>query len=143
MSHEPAELKAHIKAEGEGLKENIEEIQNRVRGALDWHVWYKKNTAVSLGAVAAGGLILALLFPRRPSVASHYFDTGDMHDQMVEPQGPARRSSTPRQFSPLRQVADSTMSAVFGVAADKFQDLMADALPGFREHYNEAQRRRT
>jgi hypothetical protein len=45
-------------------------------------------------------------------------------------------------MSRFRQVADNTMSAIFGVAADKFQDFMTKALPGFREHYTDAQRRR-
>jgi hypothetical protein len=35
------------------------------------------------------------------------------------------------------------MAAVLGLAADKFQDFMSQALPGFREHYANAQRRRS
>jgi hypothetical protein len=143
MSPEPAELKAHIKAQGEGLKENIEEIQNRVKDALDWRFWYKNNTAVALGAVAASGLVLALLLHRRPSGESKFLDSGEIHDQMVEPDGRAQLSPTPRSVSRLREIADNTMSAVFGVAADKFQDSIANVLPGFREHYNEAQGRRS
>jgi hypothetical protein len=143
MSREPAELKAHIKAQGEGLKENIEEIQNRVKGALDWRIWYKNNPAVALGGVAAGGVILALLLPKRPSVESGLLDTGEMNDQMAEPNGRARLRSTRRSNSRLREIADNTVSAIFGVATDKFQDYMANAVPGFREHYIEAQRRRS
>ena len=44
--------------------------------------------------------------------------------------------------SRLHQLADNTMSAVLGVATDKFQDFMSKALPGFAEHYANAQRKR-
>lgn len=49
MPQEPAEIRARIKAEGEQLKENFEEIQNRVKEALDWKIWYRNNTALALG----------------------------------------------------------------------------------------------
>ena len=143
MSHEPAEIKAHIKAQGESLRENIEEIETRVKNALDWRVWYKNNTALALGGVAVGGLALSLLLSRRSSIESEFFDIDEMDKTMVEPNGRAQLHSTPKSVSRLREVADDTMSAIFGVAADKFQEFMGKNLPGFREHYSGAQRRRS
>ena len=143
MSQEPAEIKAHIKAEGENLKENFEEIESRMKDALDWRVWYSKNTALALGSVAAGGLLLSLLVPKTRSVESDFVEFDDeMDGPEVEMDGRAQLRSTPKSASRFRQVADNTMAAVLGVAADKFQDFMARALPGFREHYTDAQQRR-
>ena len=140
---EHGRLKAHIEAEEESLKDNFEEIQNRMKDALDWKVWYKNNTALALGGVAAGGLLLSLLIPRSPSNESAFHDEDEMDEidvSGVEPNGRARiRSKSP---SRLHQVLDSTMEAVLGVASDKLQDYMSKAIPGFREHYTQAQRRR-
>jgi hypothetical protein len=150
MPQEPAEIRARIKAEGEQLKENFEEIQNRVKEALDWKIWYRNNTALALGGAAAGGLFLALLLGRgKPSEPEfgEYFVGMDETD--VDDEGSVSRSSTrpagsqPKSVSRLHQMADNTMSAVLGLAADKFQDFMAKTLPGFREHYANAQRRRS
>ena len=144
MSHEPAEIKAHIKAEGESLKDNLGEIEDRVKTALDWRYWYRTNTALALGGAAAGGLLLSMFLRRRSSgMEPQYFEMDDMMEgPMTEPDGRPHQRDEPRSDSRFRQVADNTMTAILGLAADKFQDFMSKALPGFREHYTDAQRRR-
>jgi hypothetical protein len=150
MPQEPAEIRAQIKAEGEHLKENFEEIQNRLKEALDWKIWYRNNTALALGGAAAGGLLLSMLLrkgkPSEPEF-SEYFAAMDETDAdnigSMASSGTRRMQSEPKSVSRLHQLADNTMSAVLGLAADKFQDFMSSALPGFREHYANAQRRRS
>ena len=148
MAQEPAEIKAHIKAEGEGLKENFEEIQNRVKDALDWKIWYRNNTALALGGAAAGGLLLSLLLGGTRSSPEREYADLDFDQMDVDEEGSlasgSRRSlrTEPKSASRLHQLADNTMSAVLGLAADKFQDFMGKALPGFREHYDAAQQRK-
>lgn len=137
---EHGRLKAHIEAEGESLKDNFEEIQDRVKDALNWRVWYRNNTALALGGVAAGGLLLSFLIPKSSSVESKFVDMGETDD--VEA-GPSRREYMRSEVpSRLRQVLDNTANAVVGVATDKLRDFMSNAIPGFREHYSSAQRKR-
>jgi hypothetical protein len=141
---EPAEIKAHIKAQGDSLKENFEEIQNRVKEALDWKTWYRNNTALALGGAVAGGFLLSVALRRGPSTESEFMDSDvmDIDDGSLDPAS-RRMQPESKSASRLRQVADNTMSAVLGLAADKFQDFMSKAVPGFREHYaNAAQRKR-
>ena len=135
MAQEQGKLKAHIDAEGEGLRDNFEEIENRVKDALDWRVWYKNNTALALGGAAAGGILLSLLLPRSSSVESRFVD---MDEQSIYGEPPPARSDSPSRF---HQVLDNTAAAVLGVATDKLQDFMSRAIPGFREHYSNAHRR--
>jgi hypothetical protein len=63
-------------------------------------------------------------------------------DDEVEPNAPARMHPRSDASSRIHHVLDNTMSAMFGVANDAFQDFMAKALPGFREHYSRAQTKR-
>jgi hypothetical protein len=37
---------------------------------------------------------------------------------------------------------DTTLAAATSLAAEKLQDVLSQALPGFRQHYNDAKRRR-
>ena len=137
---EHGRLKAHIEAEEESLKDNFEEIQDRVKDALNWRVWYRNNTALALGGIAAGGLLLSLLIPKSSSVESKFVDTSEIDD--VEP-APSRREYIRSEIpSRMRQVLDNTANAVLGVATDKLRDFMSNAIPGFREHYSSAQRKR-
>jgi hypothetical protein len=146
MPQEPAEIKARIKAEGESLKENFEEIQSRVKEALDWKTWYRNNTALALGGVAAGGFMLSMLLRKGPSIESQFVDADEMDVDDEGSLAPDTRrmysQPQPKSVSRLHQVADNTMHAILGLAADKFQDYMASALPGFRERYAEADRKR-
>jgi hypothetical protein len=146
MPQEPAEIRAHIKAEGDSLKENFEEIQNRVKEALDWKIWYRNNTALALGGAAAGGLFLSLLLRRGSSTDSQFMDMDEMdvdEEGSFAPPGDRRMRPESKSASRFNQLADSTVSAVLGLAAEKFQDYMAKALPGFREHFANAQRKRS
>jgi hypothetical protein len=138
MAQQPSEIKAHIQAEGESLRENLEEIQSRVKNALDWRVWYKNNTAIALGGAAAGGLLLSLMLTRsggKPDFPEHDYDLDPRSDQPI---GLAPRRSSSNYGSRVHQVLDNTLSAIFGVATDTFQDFMSKALPGFRDHYSKA-----
>ena len=112
-----------------------------MKNALDWRIWYKNNTALALGSAAAGGLVVSLLLRRGHGPESELIDSDEMMDESL--MGPNRLRSEPRSVSRVHEVVDNTMSAVLGLAADKFQDFMSQALPGFRERYNEAQRRRS
>jgi len=137
---EHGRLKAHIEAEEESLKDNFEEIQDRVKDALNWRVWYRNNTALALGGIAAGGLVLSLLIPKSSSIESKFVNAGEIDDAET---GPSRRESLRSEIpSRMRQVLDNTANAVLGVATDKLRDFMSSAIPGFREHYSSAQRKR-
>ena len=137
---EHGRLKAHIEAEEESLKDNFEEIQDRVKDALNWRVWYRNNTALALGGIAAGGLVLSLLIPKSTSIESKFVNAGEIDDAET---GPSRRESLRSEIpSRMRQVLDNTANAVLGVATDKLRDFMSSAIPGFREHYSSAQRKR-
>ena len=137
---EHGRLKAHIEAEEESLKDNFEEIQDRVKDALNWRVWYRNNTALALGGIAAGGLLLSLLIPKSSSIESKFVETSEIDDSET---GPSRREYMRSEIpSRMRQVLDNTANAVLGVATDKLRDFMSNAIPGFREHYSSAQRKR-
>jgi hypothetical protein len=136
MPQEPTQLRAHIREEGENLKSNIEEIETRVRNALDWRIWYRKNTALALGGVAAGGFALALLIPKRESSESRSY-SGFTEGAYRGPESAAHAGPTR-----VRQVVDTALAAAFSLAADKVQEVLSQAVPGFRQHYNEAKRRR-
>lgn len=141
MAQQPNEIKAHIQAEGESLRDNLEEIQSRVKNALDWRVWYKNNTAIALGGAAAGGLLLSLLLTKsgKSDFAEQDYDV-DLRSE--EPVGFKQSRSRSNYGSSVHQVLDNTLSAIFGVATDTFQDFMSRALPGFREHYSQARNKR-
>src|SRR5262252_3367967 len=122
MAHEEERLKANIEAAEESLKDNFEEIQDRFKTALNWRVWYRNNTALALGGVAAGGLLLSLMISRKPSNEARFMPEEGMYPP-IESNGHSNATSKSR--SRLHKVFDNTMAAVVGVASDQFREYMS------------------
>jgi hypothetical protein len=139
MVPEQERLQARIEAEGNSLKQNLEEFEDRVKNVLDWKVWYRHNTALAIGGAAAGGILLALLLPKS--------DSGEEASPEIDDFDQVSAAETLSRIRPVRRsrfhnVLDNSMSAILGVAADQVQHFMSRAIPGFREHYSEAERKR-
>lgn len=125
MAQESIKIKEHIEAEREKLGHDIQEIELRIKDAVDWRTWYEKNTALLLGAAFAGGLLLSQFGGRDSS-----------------PPRPVEAPVKPRQPSRVGEIMDLTASALIGVGANLLQDFLADKIPSFRDHYAEAERSR-
>jgi hypothetical protein len=138
MTQEPVQLKAHIREQSEGLRSNIEEIESRVKEALDWRTVYGKNTALALGGGVAVGLILSFVIPKKRSSATAPYEPIQSRAEAV-----SGTLGVSHAQARVRQVFDNTLSAVVGLAAEKFQDFMSDAFPGFLQHYSQAERTRS
>jgi hypothetical protein len=125
MAQEPIDLKDHIDAERTRLGRDLEEIENRMKDAVDWRTWYEKNTALVLGVAAAGGLLVSLWSARRTS-----------DGREVSPQ-----TSQPHRFSQMERIGgviENSIAALIGVGTEKLQDYVSQRVPGFREQYHNA-----
>lgn len=127
MAQEPIKIKEHIEDERRKLGEDVEEIEHRMKNAMDWRSWYERNPGYILGAAFAGGFL----------VARYSGNSGTAPVAGYQP----RRKST--QLEKVGELLENTLSAVVGVATKRLEDVVSETIPGFREHYAEAQRNRT
>jgi hypothetical protein len=119
-------IEQQLEYERQALRSNLEELEDRVRSAVDWRRQFRGNTAAFLGLVAGGGLLVGLLTARRtaPAPALEYVTT------------PGDRPAAAYRNQRRRELAlawRSIESALIGVAAARFKDALAQMLPGFRE----------
>jgi hypothetical protein len=106
-------IEQHIDREREMLRSNLEELEDRVRSAVDWRRQFRSNTAAFLGLALSGGLLIGLM-TARPTGAS-----------------PAHQSDHRRRA--LSLAWRTIESALIGVAAAKLKDTLAKVLSGFME----------
>jgi hypothetical protein len=151
MAQEPNEIREHIDAKRAKLGDDLEEIEHRMKDAVDWRAWYRKNTTAMLGAAVAGGFLLSMAIGHSPSEEETPAQgaNGVFADEFEEKREPRRERSRfrigPRisqHLNGLTDILDNTVGAFLGVANSKLQDLVSQSIPGFREQYSEAQRRR-
>jgi hypothetical protein len=124
MDRATDEIKQHIYREREVLRSNLEELEDRVRGVVDWRRHFRSNPALWLGCALAGGLLIALAAPRS--------------------EGASRPLAYRRETEPFIGYSDHRQreisrawrtieSALIGVAATKLKEMLVRVLPGFRE----------
>jgi len=141
MVQETRRIIEHIETEREQLGENLEEIESRIKDAADPRAWYERNPGLILGAAAASGLVMGLLCTSR---SSDFADSAEM----VDPAGfsesrptSERRLSESRHVKTIKNTLDTTLAALVGLGARKFQDFVSNNLPGFQEQYTVASQR--
>jgi hypothetical protein len=122
----------HIESEREQLGENLDEIESRIKDATDPRAWFNKNPAIILGAAAAGGLVLGLLITNSRSSDNGY-PAGFM---APEPEGETHHHRESKHLDTIKKTLDTTVAALVGLGAQKVQDFISDALPGYQQQYN-------
>jgi len=119
-------LEQHLHDERRALRANLEELEDRVRSAVDWRRQFRSNTAAFLGLALGGGLLIGLMTARRTAVPAALKYPTTPAGEPAARYSDARR----RELSPAWR---SIESALIGVAAAILKNTLANMLPGFRE----------
>jgi hypothetical protein len=59
MEPNSEQLAAHIAATRDELSDNLDELGQRMKNAVNWRTQYEKHTALFLGAAVVGGVLLS------------------------------------------------------------------------------------
>ncbi len=59
MAESSDQIKQHIEGERGALSANLNELEYRVKNAVDWRAWFNDNVAAALGVAFGIGLVLA------------------------------------------------------------------------------------
>jgi hypothetical protein len=135
VDEETNKIREHIDAERDELGRNLDEIEYRLKKATDFKTYFDRNTGWILGAAVTGGFLLSRVV--RKSAASGVISHS-------EPR-PTERMALQRPSMHLSQISetlDNIFEGLVGVVSEKMHSFVADAVPGFREQYDAAERQR-
>jgi hypothetical protein len=118
-------LEQHLQDERRALRSNLEELEDRVRSAVDWRRQFRSNMAAFLGLALGGGLLIGLMTARRTAVPAALKYPTTPAGGAAPRYSDARR----RELSPAWQGIER---ALIGVAAAILKNTLANMLPGFR-----------
>jgi hypothetical protein len=119
MDQKPEQIERHIDRKRRDLRSNFEELEDKVKAVTDWRQLTRNNPAGMLAAAFGGGLLISnMLGRRRPRAALR------------------EATSLSRSAQPFREPRSwqNVKEALVGVAAGKFQQVLSEVVPGFREH---------
>jgi hypothetical protein len=131
MGETPDQIERHIHEKRNELGENIHELQEKVKTAVDWRAQFDQRPWVLMGIAFGGGLLLSLL------VGGGTHDSGRYSSRDRGKSEPQRFSSSPQRDD---KVWENIRGAALAVGASRLSSVLEGVLPGFQEQYKKKQR---
>ncbi len=129
MGEKSNQIEREIQAERGQLGQNLNELQSKVEEVTDWRAQFQKRPMLMMGVAVGGGLLLASMTGGRSGSRRSYRE--DRHDRDGAEQG----RGTEFQKKKALEAFDTIKGAMIGVAANTFQDLLGQLIPGFKEQF--------
>jgi len=129
MADEPREIRNHIVTARRELGDNLHELEDRVKQAAHWRTYVNRYPFAMVAVAFAGGLAASAIFgnsrgPSKPSSSS------------------ASSSGSHLFGDKASELWDNVRGALAGLAATQVKTFLGDAIPGFRQHYEQMERQR-
>jgi len=161
----------HIESQRNELGRNLNELETRVRRTTDWRAQFDRNPMLMMGVALGGGLLLGTITAssRKSSRSSWSSSAKSYGTSNVSPSSgytspssygssspgyglagagagyaAGKASSSPALREQRRKATDTLeqmKAALIGFATAKVKEFMTEALPGFNQHLDEAERR--
>jgi len=142
MAEQTDQLEQHIQSKRNELGQNLEELESKVKRAGDWHTYFERYPMTALGISFGGGILLAMLMGgNRSNRGRMVADSIGWQENQSRPAAyPARPAGGARDK--MAETVDTIKGALFGLATAKVQNILSDAIPGFREQYQKTERQK-
>jgi hypothetical protein len=141
MAEQTDQLEKHIQSKRNELGQNLEELESKVKSAGDWHTYFERYPMTALGISFGGGILLSMLVGSRSNRGRRVADSvGWQENQSKAIAYPARTAGGARDK--MAETVDTIKGALFGLATAKVQNILSDAIPGFREQYQKTERQK-
>jgi len=142
MAEQTDQLEKHIQLKRNELGQNLEELESKVKSAGDWHTYFERYPMTALGISFGGGILLSMLIGGARSNRGRMVadSVGWQENQSRTLANTARPAGGARDK--MAETVDTIKGALFGLATAKVQDILSDAIPGFREQYQKTERQK-
>ena len=158
MDEKPDEIMNHIESQRDQLGRNLNELETRVKRTTDWRAQVDRNPMLAMGVALGGGLLIGSMVGRgRRSDRSTMvvFLSGqellvgesgfvDVRRPPVLVERAASSGKRHRTYREQRRKTSDTLenikAALIAFGTAKVKEFMSEALPGFHQHLDEAER---
>ena len=145
----------HIESQRDQLGRNLNELETRVKRTTDWRAQVDRNPMLAMGVALGGGLLLGSIVGGghrsnrstwSSSAAGKSYSSANLASSTSAASnfGAGASSGKVSQYREQRRKASDTLdnikAALIAFGTAKMKEFMSEALPGFHEHMQEAER---
>lgn len=125
MAEESYQIEKHIELTRSNLGGNLRELEQIVKHSTDWRTHFERNPAMVLGVALGGGALLGMI------------TGGKGHRRALTYGSDSRHSpSGGNENTLLADTWGNVKGALVGLTVEKLRNAVNQALPGFGEHYD-------
>jgi hypothetical protein len=139
MGETSDEIERHIQETRNDLSDNFNELEEKVKTAVDWRAQFEERPGMMLGLAFGGGVLLSALLP---SLRSRRRSSEDQWEAPANREVPDfssnSRTESDDKMSRALETWGALKGALVGVAASKLSDFVEDMLPGFKQEFTNA-----
>ena len=133
MGENPKQIENHIRRTRNELSDNLSELQEKVKNAIDWRAQFSERPMTMIGIAFGGGVLMSSLLGGRSKPAAWAIDPGVSSN----PNAPIEPHSnlTTGQKGNHSHVWENIKDALLGIAASRLTQYLDVLVPGFQEQY--------
>lgn len=149
MGEKSDQIEQHIQEQRSELTEHISELQEKVKGAVDWRVQFNERPMTMIALAFGGGMLLSAILPDGPKHSNGhsykgsydaYPDTLTNGDTVYSSAHAVKPPASPsKAWKQATETFETLKGALLGVAASKVGDYLEEVIPGFNDHYKKVQ----
>jgi hypothetical protein len=133
------QIKEHLDRTRGDLHKNVNELQDRVKGAFDWRAQFQERPLLMMGLALGGGMLAAALVTRR---REHYVVAAPNLNPSWRATGGAEnlesRTEGERGTGSLSESLGLVTGALMTSVASKIGGVLGQVLAGYRDQLREA-----
>jgi len=139
MGERPDQIERQIAETRSELRDNVGELQDKVKSAVDWRTQFREHPGTLLAVAFGGGVVISALLPS-PSRPRKAYDSGPISagDRTHSAPSYDTSSATPGKSSDLRETIEALTGALLGVAVNQASGFLDSVLPGFHQEFTKA-----
>jgi hypothetical protein len=139
MGETPDQIERHIYEKRNELGENIHQLREKVKTAVDWRAQFDQRPWVMMGLAFGGGFLISMLFGGDRDADRYSRKRWRRESQRRDYSSKVRTTDWESQAS---STWDNIRGALLAVAGSRLGTLIEEVLPGFQEHYRKRQQER-
>jgi hypothetical protein len=138
MDETSHQIERHIEQTRNDLDDNLNELGDKVKKAVDWRAQVEARPGAMLGLAFAGGVILSALLSSGRRTRSAYVAGGRTRGKQAwTPSVPASALPASKP-SETRQNLEALAGALIGVAVNRASKFIDSLVPGFEREFSSA-----